>query len=134
MKSLFICSAVIVSTIATSCIYDAPGDKFFRTLWTSEGAPLETLDASSLTLEFLCDEEVSITITDRSRQITGYTYGRYSPENMTAVFEGLRINIQNIEVTFIEAHRDGNTLFLVWKIEDSAYQFTTTLQRKSSYN
>lgn len=134
MKSLFICSAVIVSTIATSCIYDAPGDKFFRTLWTSEGAPLETLDASSLTLEFLCDEEVSITITDRSRQITGYTYGRYSPENMTAVLEGLRINIQNIEVTFIEAHRDGNTLFLVWKIEDSAYQFTTTLQRKSSYN
>ena len=134
MKSLFICSAVIVSTIATSCIYDAPGDKFFRTLWISEGAPLETLDASSLTLEFLCDEEVSITITDRSRQITGYTYGRYSPENMTAVLEGLRINIQNIEVTFIEAHRDGNTLFLVWKIEDSAYQFTTTLQRKSSYN
>ena len=67
-------------------------------------------------------------------QITGYTYGRYSPENMTAVLEGLRINIQNIEVTFIEAHRDGNTLFLVWKIEDSAYQFTTTLQRKSSYN
>lgn len=134
MKSLFICSAVIVSTIATSCIYDAPGDQFFRTLWTSEGAPLETLDASSLTLEFLCDEEVSITITDRSRQITGYTYGRYSPENMTAVLEGLRINIQNIEVTFIEAHRDGNTLFLVWKIEDSAYQFTTTLQRKSSYN
>lgn len=134
MKSLFICSAVIVSTIATSCIYDAPGDKFFRTLWTSEGAPLGPFEVSSLTLEFLCEEEVSITITDRSRQITGYTYGRYSPKNMTAVFEGLRINIQNIEVTFIEAHRDGNTLFLVWKIEDSAYQFTTTLQRKSSYN
>lgn len=134
MKSLFICSAVIVSTIATSCIYDAPGDKFFRTLWTSEGVQLGPFEVSSLTLEFLCDEEVSITITDRSRQITGYTYGRYSPENMTAVLEGLRINIQNIEVTFIEAHRDGNTLFLVWKIEDSAYQFTTTLQRKSSYN
>ena len=134
MKSLFICSAVIVSTIATSCIYDAPGDQFFRTLWTSEGVQLGPFEVSSLTLEFLCDEEVSITITDRSRQITGYTYGRYSPENMTAVLEGLRINIQNIEVTFIEAHRDGNTLFLVWKIEDSAYQFTTTLQRKSSYN
>ena len=134
MKSLFICSAVIVSTIATSCIYDAPGDKFFRTLWTSEGAPLETLDASSLTLEFLCNEEVSITITDRSRQITGYTYGRYSPENMTAVFEGLSTSIQNLEVIFIEAHRDGDTLYLIWQTENSALPFTTILHRKSSYN
>ena len=134
MKSLFICSAVIVSTIATSCIYDAPGDQFFRTLWTSEGVQLGPFEVSSLTLEFLCDEEVSITITDRSRQITGYTYGRYSPENMTAVLEGLRINIQNIEVTFIEAHRDGDTLYLIWQTENSALPFTTILHRKSSYN
>jgi hypothetical protein len=134
MKSLFICSAVIVSTIATSCIYDAPGDNFYRTLWTAEEVHLGPFEVSSLTLEFLCDEEVSITITDRSRQITRYNYGRYSPENMTAVFEGMSTSIQNLEVTFIEAHRDGDTLYLLWKIEDSAYQFTTTLQRKSSYN
>jgi hypothetical protein len=134
MKSLFICSAVIVSTIATSCIYDAPGDNFYRTLWTAEEVHLGPFEVSSLTLEFLCNGEVSVTLKDRSRHISGYTYGTYAPDNLTAILEGLRINIQNLEVTFIEAHRDGNTLFLLWKIEDSAYQFTTTLQRKSSYN
>ena len=134
MKSLFILCVLAVPVLVTSCIYEAPGDQFYRTLWTAEGIQLGPFDISSLTLEFLCDEEVSITITDRSRQITGYTYGRYSPENMTAVFENLSVSIQNLEVTFIEAHRDGDTLYLIWQFENSALPFTTILHRKSSYN
>ena len=53
---------------------------------------------------------------------------------MTAVFEGMSTSIQNLEVTFIEAHRDGATLYLIWQTENSALPFTTILHRKSSYN
>ena len=130
-RTMKTCGVMLIALpMFCGCIYDTPtGDMFYRTLWTSEEFPY-----GSITLEFLCDEEVSITITDRSRQITGYTYGRYSPENMTAVFEGLSTSIQNLEVTFIEAHRDGDTLYLIWQTENSALPFTTTLQRKSNYN
>ena len=134
MKSRFILCVLAVPVLVTSCIYEAPGDQFYRTLWTAEGIQLGPFDISSLTLEFLCNGEVSITVTDKSRLISGYTYGTYTPDNTTAVLEGLTINIQNHEVTFMEAHRNGNTLLLLWEIEDSSNKFTTTLQRKSSYN
>ena len=134
MKSLFICSAVIVSALATSCIYDAPGDKFYRTLWISDDAALNPFDTSFLTLEFLCNGEASVTTTDKSRKITGYSYGTYSPHGLTATLEGMSIRINDLEFTFFEAYRDGDILMLSWKIEDLSYQFTTALKQRSSYN
>lgn len=134
MKSLFILCALAVPVLVTSCIYDAPGDKFYRTLWTSDEVPLGPFDVSSLTLEFLCNGEASVTLTNKSRQITGYSYGTYSPHGLTAALEGMSIKINDLEFTFFEAYRDGDILMLSWKVENLSYQFTTALKQRSSYN
>ena len=133
----------------TSCIYDASGDKFYRTLWHSEEIPLGPFDVSSLTLEFLCNDGISIKTSyspdtepyaEDERSITSKPdisatpdirtiYGRYEPDGTTAVLENLQITLDDIDITFIEAHRSGDTLFLLWRIEDSLYPFTTALHR-----
>ena len=135
--------------ILASCVYDAPGDKFFRTLWHSEEIPLGPFDVSSLTLEFLCNGGISIKtsyspdteqyaedeISITARQNASVTpdirtiYGRYEPDGTTAVLEDLQITLDDIDIIFIEAHRSGDTLFLLWRIEDSLYPFTTALHR-----
>ena len=133
--------------ISTSCIYDAPGDKFYRTLWYSEEIPLGPFDVTSLTMEFLCNECISIQTTNEhnssgesltatdSKSAPELTtiYGRYEPDGGTAVLVDLQIRLQNVNITFIEAHRSGDTLFLLWRIEDSLYPFTTALHRLSAY-
>ena len=125
--------------LATSCIFDAPGDEFYQTLWHSEENPLGPFDISTLTLEFLCNGSVSITTTaspasaddgvqDQTEAENPKTiYGEYSPDGAIAVLENLHITLRGLEVTFIEAHLSGDTLFLLWRIENSVYPFTTAL-------
>ena len=122
-------SAILVN----SCIYDRPpGDEFYRTLWKSEEVDLGPFEVSSLTLEFLCNDGVSISLGD---ELT--VYGTYSPEGMTTALNDVSVFIssdgEESSVRFIEATRDGDTLQLIWQSSDSSDPSTTTMHRLSAY-
>ena len=120
---------------AASCIFDAPlNDEFYRTLWTSDEVPLGPFEVSSLTMEFLCNECISITATSSEGSLsegkeTRTIYGTYHHDGLTASLNGLAIEINGYTLTFIEAHRNNDVLFLIWQAEDIYYPFTTALQR-----
>ncbi len=132
--ALAICAAA--AFIFTSCIFDAPGDRFYRTLWRSSEVPLGPFPVDKLTLEFLCGQSISIEAEDTTSGIPVKTvrYGTYENDGETAVLEGLTISLQGREITFMEAHRNDDTLFLLWRVEDSVYPFTTAMHRLSSYD
>ena len=114
----------------SSCIYDAPGDRFFRTLWECTEAPLDTFESNRLTLEFLCGNAISIKTDTPPRT----AFGTYESSGEKAVFEGLVIEFDGHMITFTDAIRSGDILYLRWTTENSAYPFTTTMHRLSSYN
>ena len=122
-------TAVTTAISLNSCIYEAPGDKFYRTLWNSSQIPLGPLDIEELTLEFLCGDKV--TIKDGSGIIIAH--GTYDPDGNVAVFGDLIAVIDETTVSFVEAHRDGDTLFLLWRPDEMMYPFTTAMQRLSGY-
>ena len=71
---------VVSSPLFCACIYDAPrNDSFYRTLWSSDETPFE-----SLTLEFLCDGYVSVS----GRRAAG-SYGDYQADGNIACFSSL---------------------------------------------
>ena len=113
-----------------SCVFDAPDDKFYRTLWESTETPLGPFEVNELTLEFLCGNAISIKV-DTSPNAA---YGTYETDGDTAIFHNLEIEIQGLKVTFIDAACTKQTLFLRWRIENSVYPFTTSMHRLSSYN
>ena len=130
------------SMASTSCIFDSPqGDDFYRTLWESDEVPLGPFKVSTMTLEFLCNDGVSICLDDDL-----VVFGTYESDSGTATFANLEVLFENdgnlkdagkgvagqnldITVTFIEAHRNGNTLFLLWRVQNAVYPFTTALHR-----
>lgn len=130
--------------LATSCIYDSPaGDDLYRTLWKSDEVPLGPFDVSSLTLEFLCNGGVSVSL-DNGLKI----YGTYYADGSNATLHNLAAHFgsdwaltsesdsedgSDITITFIEAHRSGDTLFLLWRVQNAIYPFTTALHRLSEY-
>lgn len=132
--ALAICAAA--AFIFTSCIFDAPGDRFYRTLWRSSEVPLGPFSVDKLTLEFLCGQSISIVAEDTTSgtPVKTIRYGTYENDGETAVLEGLTISLQGREITFMEARRNGDTLFLIWRAEDSVYPFTTAMHRLSSYD
>lgn len=119
---------------AASCVFDAPqDDEFYKTLWTSDEVPLGPFEVSSLTMEFLCNECISITTTSpdnalSEEQDSQTIYGTYHYDRLTATFNGLAIEINGFTITFIEAHRNHDVLFLIWQAENIYYPFTTALQ------
>lgn len=113
----------------TSCIYEAPGDNFYRTLWNSSQVPLGPMNVNELELEFLCGER--ITIKDGSGMIIAH--GSYHPDGNVAVLSEVSAVIDEVTVSFVEAHRNGDTLFLLWRPEGMMYPFTTAMKRLSSY-
>ena len=140
---------IAAAIISTSCIFEKPpGDDFYRTMWKSDEIPLGPFEAKTLILEFLCYEAVRIQIDDGPD-----LYGTYAPDGATTVLNNLRAYFSpadghiltgddtingttgegSITVTFIEAHRNGETLFLLWRVEDAVYPFTTTLYRLTDY-
>lgn len=128
-----------------SCIYDRPkGDEFYRTLWTSEEAPL-----GPVALEFLCDGHVCIT----SKNGIG-SYGKYETFGQTAYFISLRMQYDMVKleglsedtldtlptnssgrltIVIEEAHRTDDLLLLSWHFADSGISYSTRLVRLSSY-
>lgn len=140
MKRTFAsCIAILpimaAALLLTSCIYDTPPeDEFYRTLWKSDNVPLGPFDASELTLEFLCGQSAMVKTTSASGLVAGRSVsGTYDFNGNTAVFNGLEITYESATITFLEAHRNGDTLFLLWRVEDMLYPFTTAMRRLSEY-
>ena len=125
--------AVVLCT--SSCIYDAPGDKFYRTLWKSVPFPFESLDTDSssdnaaLTVEFLCGR--CITVQDSAGKIIAY--GTYTPDGYAAIFAGLEFSVGNVVVTFTQAQRNGDSLDLQWQVSTQRITHTLSLYRLSAY-
>ena len=126
-KSTHLLLAALV--MSTSCIYDAPGDRFYRTLWASSESPLENLPAENLTQDFLCGQTVCVKSTSGSAT----SYGTYESDGHTAIFSNLNLYLGDQMLTFIDAHRHNDTLTLNWRMGNSPETFTTTLHRLSSY-
>lgn len=144
-----------------SCIYDAPGDNLYRTLWVSseEGASVTDRRISGddqtsgdkltsgdsrttgsgyrpnltgLTLEFLCGGSVSI----RAKGAAG-SFGTYSANKSSATFKGLTLTYYTGSAPTVliieEAHRNNNILVINWHYADCDESHTTDLLRRSSY-
>ena len=142
----------------TSCIYDRPpGDNFYRTLWKADDGTPGLFDASGLTLEFLCNDGVSISLGDGPA-----IYGTYSPDGSVSVLNNLTVSLRPaaapengasgsagaayddvasgtavakaIHVTFIEAHRlSEDALQLIWQTAGYSNTSTTAMRRLSEY-
>lgn len=143
---------IIVSFGLTSCIFDSPGDAFYRTLWLSEekpfsmsvaalnngydtagGSPSGTSTSGNVILEFLCGESISV----RASDAVG-SYGTYEPHGTTAYFANLRLTYYTDSIPTVivleEAHRTDDLLLISWHYEGSSTSYTTRLVRKSSYD
>ena len=131
MKRFHISGLIFLSLALglSSCIYEAPGDKFYRTLWHSSQISPDPLSADALTLEFLCGERV--TIKDGCGIIIAH--GTYSPDDNIAALEEVTAVINEVTIYFVETHRNSDTLFLLWRPEGMMYPFTTAMERRSSY-
>ncbi len=129
----FPCMAILigmaVALSSTSCIYDAPDDIFFRTLWESDKESDTPGEISDITLEFLCSNAISIK-TGNSKIVN---YGTYDCNRQTAVFYDLSMEIGNETITFIDAYRSGDTLELRWHSNSSSETQTTVMHRLSAY-
>ena len=112
----------------TSCIYDSAGDKFYRTLWEADDVPLDPLPVNGLTLEFLCGNSICISTDTRADA----AFGTYACNDQTAVFQDLTLDSDGVLITFIDAQRSGDTLYLRWCTEGSPEPSTTAMHRLSA--
>lgn len=143
--------ALVVPFGLCACVFDAPGDRFYRTLWVSEDEPFSDgitavadwedsdQDGSSrdeligkMTIEFLCGGSVTVTATGA----TG-SYGTYDFHDTTAYFSNLRLTYMTgstpIVIILEEAHRTDDLLLISWHYYGSKVSGTTRLVRKGSY-
>lgn len=110
MKSTSHCKAatiicIMAALILSSCIYEAPGDRFYRTLWESDpDTPFGTV-----TLEFLCGGQVAVS----APGCIG-SFGRYIPSGTSATIDGLSLTVDGIEAAITHAVRNGDSLTLTW--------------------
>lgn len=112
MKRLISPHAAIIPLMAalffaTSCIAEAPGDRFYRTLWTTEESPL-----NGLTLEFLCDGWISA----QAPGADSGSYGEYVPHGSDAEFTGLNVMYKDFTAVIEEAHLADDTLLISWHV------------------
>jgi hypothetical protein len=126
LRSLSIIPLLAATLSLDSCIYEAPGDNFYRTMWSSSEVPLGSIDVKELTLEFLCGNKVTI----KNEDGIIIAYGNYYPDGRTVVFTDVTTIIDDISITFHEAHLNGDVLFLLWRPDDMLYPYTTALTRK----
>lgn len=124
----FLLCIMSMSTL-NSCIHEGACDRFQKTLWHSSEVPLGPLDVSSLTLEFLSNGLVSIQTTSTRSADGMHICGHYEHNGTTAILQNLSFTIDDIRITFIEAEKSGDVLFLLWRVENMLYPFTTALNR-----
>lgn len=98
-------TCILAAFILASCIYEAPGDRFYRTLWESDpDTPFGTI-----TMEFLCGNKISV----GSPDATG-SFGSYESEGNDAFFSGLTLTNDTTSIILSDATRNGDTLILEW--------------------
>ena len=121
------CTKIMIGVIAvitaTSCIYDAPGDRFYRTLWESADESL-----GDITLEFLCNDQIMVTCSSAAG-----SYGTYESDGTAATFADLTLTYPDRKVTICEGHRDNDLLFIVWTSGDGKTTQQTPMHRLSAY-
>ena len=160
--SLTVVLLLAMAILTTSCIFDAPNDRFYRTLWVCEEPPFNNAEAVStygleeggenlsdggrLTVEFLCDGKVTVTATGAVG-----SYGSYDTYGTTAYFAGLELSYyigdsgtgtgsnlnpgaSRIVIILEEAHRTDDLLLLSWHFAGSSVSYTTRMVRKGSYD
>ena len=102
--------------------------------------PLGPFEVSGLIMEFQGDGRVTVRLEmdEGAVEVLGGCVtlsGEYSVDGETAVLHGLNVTlgatiesvVESLDVTFIEAHLSGKTLFLLWRVENAVYPFTTAL-------
>lgn len=111
----------------TMCVYTLPGeDVFARTSWESDEVPLGPMDVDRLTISFNGDGSVAISVDETL--VEGHY--DYNDNDATAVLSGAQLTVDGLDVTFIEADFSNDDLvFLLWRVEDILYPFTTPLHR-----
>lgn len=129
LPSMAILIGMAFALTSTSCIFDAPGDRFYRTMWESEQVHLSPHQVEDITLEFLCENYISLKT--GSSRIT--SYGTYCCNQQTALFQDLTLELDEQTITFIDALLEGDNLILRWRAEDSDDTFTTSMHRLSLY-
>lgn len=103
ISSISLVPAVITAFILTSCIYDAPGDRFYRTLWKSQDPVFGTI-----TLDFLCDGAIAV----KSTSAQFDDYGTYQSDGLSASLMDLSLIIDDTLYQLKEAYRNEDILFL----------------------
>ena len=100
--------AAIVAALffTSSCIFDAPNDQFYRTLWTTSEAPL-----SGLTIEFKCEGYISASTETDSCGLLG----TYHPNGATACFSNLNVYFDTYTIAIDEAHRSNDIMLISWR-------------------
>jgi hypothetical protein len=111
--------------IYTSCIIDAPGDKFLKTMWESDEVPLGPFPIEELSIEFLSENGIILSL-DNGAIVCN---GTYDSNDIIAVFHNLSAKLEGRTITFIDAQLSGKTLFLRWRVENSVYPFTTAMHQ-----
>lgn len=119
---------MILATTFTStmCVYTyPPEDMYTRSSWTSTERPLGPFDVGELTLIFEEEDQVTLVIDD-----TTVLHGSYDHDGTIATLTGLQTVIDEITVTFIELHMNGDDkVFLLWQAQRILNPFTTALHR-----
>lgn len=89
----------------TSCIFDAPDDQFYRTLWTTDETPLE-----GLMIEFKCEGYISASTETDSCGLLG----TYHPNGATACFSNLNVYFDTYTIAIDEAQRSKDIMLISW--------------------
>ena len=111
MKGHNFSKAAIVAALffTSSCIFDAPDDQFYRTLWTTSEEPL-----SGLTIEFKCEGYISASTETDSCGLLG----RYFPNGCTTCFSNLNVYFDTYTIAIDEAQRNYDTMLISWRITE----------------
>lgn len=135
MKGHNFSKAAIMAALffTTSCIFDAPNDQFYRTLWTTSETPLE-----GLMIEFKCEGYISAgTETDSCGLL-----GTYHPNGAMVCFSNLNVYFDTYTIAIDEAHRSDNIMIISWRfieISPEAAQvlkeaYTTDISYTTAFN
>lgn len=136
MKGLFYCciTLTVFLTTVNSCVIEDYDDSFRGTSWYSDEVPLGPLEVPELMVEFSEDGRVTVSLEGVPySQEDVMLSGGYFADGGTAVLQGLLVTVRTLDVTFIEAHLSGDTLFLLWRVENAVYPFTTALHPAPNY-
>ena len=88
------------------------------------------MGVDQLVLSFERNGKVSVALDDDQ-----VLEGVYKDDGSIATFSNLQVEIDGLDVTFIEAHlKSEETLFLLWQVEDILYPFTTALRPRIAWS